>query len=172
MISIKNLSILAAPPPAEAPKFTNQLENLTTVDGAEVTLSCTVIGRPTPIVSWFHNNHNIDASTDFAIGYDEKTGRADLVIVDCMPDDRGQFRCVAVNPAGRAESECTLTVMPSPESAARQAAAAQPPVTADDLDMTEEFKTASAQLQAVVPAAAGTDLVDSTFQGTAPRFAN
>lgn len=53
------------------------------------------------------------------------------MIVDCMSDDRGSFRCEAATPGGRAETSCNLTVLP--------------PVT--DIDMSEEYKTASAQLQ-------------------------
>jgi len=59
-------------------------------DGREVTMSCVVTGTPTPEVSWFHNHKNIDASEDFVINYDRTTGRVELVIVDCLPDDQVQ----------------------------------------------------------------------------------
>ena len=70
------------------PRFTKNLENVVAADGREVTLSCVVTGTPTPEVSWFHNHKNIDASEDFVINYDRTTGRVDLVIVDCLPDDQ------------------------------------------------------------------------------------
>ena len=70
------------------PRFTKNLENVVAADGREVTLSCVVTGTPTPEVSWFHNHKNIDASEDFVINYDRTTGRVELVIVDCLPDDQ------------------------------------------------------------------------------------
>jgi hypothetical protein len=76
-------------------------------------MSCVVTGVPTPEVSWYHNHKNIDQSEDFVITYDRTTGRVELVIVDCLPDDQGRFRCIAKNPAGQAVSECTLTVRPA-----------------------------------------------------------
>jgi len=74
------------------PSFTKNLENVVAADGREVTLSCVVTGTPTPEVSWFHNHKNIDASEDFVINYDRTTGRVELVIVDCLPDDQVQQR--------------------------------------------------------------------------------
>ena len=70
------------------PQFTRNLENVVATDGREVTMSCVVTGTPTPEVSWFHNHKNIDASEDFVINYDRTTGRVELVIVDCLPDDQ------------------------------------------------------------------------------------
>jgi hypothetical protein len=88
-----------------------------------------------------------------------------------MPDDRGQFRCVAINTAGQAETACTLTVLPSPS---------RPPLPPDVLDMSEEFRTATQQLAAVPSPGGGrdstADLVDSSSlslmsaSGTAPKF--
>jgi len=57
-------------------------------------MSCVVTGQPMPEVSWYHNHKCIDKSEDFVITYDRNTGRVDLVIVDCLPDDQGRFRSV------------------------------------------------------------------------------
>jgi len=70
------------------PQFTKNLDNITAADGREVTMSCIVAGTPTPEISWYHNHKNIDASEDFVINYDRTTGRVELVIVDCLPDDQ------------------------------------------------------------------------------------
>lgn len=83
-------------------------------DGSEVSLRCTVTGHPTPEVSWYHNGKNIDKSTDFVITYDDRTGVAELVVVDCMRDDQGHFRCVAKNQVGQAETACRLIVTKLP----------------------------------------------------------
>ena len=100
-----------------APAFSTELENVSARDGSEVTLRCVVSGHPAPALSWFHNDSNIDASADFKISYDQASGRCQLVINDCMASDHGQFRCVASNPAGSAETRCTLSILPMQESA-------------------------------------------------------
>lgn len=99
-----------------APAFTRQLENASVRDGSEVTLSCVVSGHPTPTVSWYHNDRNVDASADFSISYDQATGRCRLAIVDCMTRDQGRFKCVARNAAGSAETQCMLSVLPGQDS--------------------------------------------------------
>ena len=88
------------------------MTDITAADGTEVVLTCAVSGNPAPHVSWFHNGKNIDKSTDFAISFNDHTGVGELVIVDCMNDDQGRFKCVATNQVGSAESECQLTVTP------------------------------------------------------------
>lgn len=93
-----------------APKFSQQLQNVLTEDGKEVILSCTVTGTPAPEISWTHNGKNIDKSEDFVITYDKATGKIDLVIVDCLPDDQGLFCCTAKNAFGQAATQCTLTL--------------------------------------------------------------
>ncbi len=76
-----------------------------------------VTGTPPPEISWFHNHKCIDRSEDFVINYDRETGKIDLVIVDCLPDDQGIFKCIARNPAGQAVTECNLTVTVPPSTA-------------------------------------------------------
>lgn len=92
--------------------FTVQLQDTTAADGTEVVLSCTVQGTPKPDVSWFHNDKNIDTSEDFVINFDPTMGKVDLVIVDCLPDDQGIFKCVATNDLGQAVTTARLTVQP------------------------------------------------------------
>lgn len=83
-----------------APYFLKHLENAVGTDGTEVVLNCTVKGQPAPEVTWYHNHKCIDNSEDFVINYNKDTGRVELVIVDCLPDDHGRFRCIARNQAG------------------------------------------------------------------------
>lgn len=79
-------------PQGTPPRFTRNLENIVATDGREVTMSCVVAGSPAPEVTWYHNHECIDRSEDFVITYDRTTGKVDLVIVDCLPDDHGRFR--------------------------------------------------------------------------------
>jgi len=76
-------------------------------------LFCTVAGYPTPIISWYRNYENIDRNDEYVLTYDSRTGRAYLVILDCLPDDAGLFQCIAANSAGQTVTQCQLVVLPS-----------------------------------------------------------
>ena len=91
------------------PRFVQQLQSCEAFDGEEVILTCTVMGKPKPEISWFHNDRCIDNSEDFVLNYNRETGKCDCVIVECLPDDQGTFKCVARNQAGQAQTECRLT---------------------------------------------------------------
>jgi len=93
---------------AEPPRFMLALQSCEAFDGEEVVLTCTVTGRPKPAISWFHNNKNIDKSEDFVLNYNAETGKCDCVIVECLPDDQGTFKCIAKNEAGETSTECKL----------------------------------------------------------------
>ena len=74
------------------PRFTQPLSDTSATDGDELILNAVVTGFPTPHISWFHNNENIDKSEDFVLNFDRNTGRCECVIVECLPDDQGTFR--------------------------------------------------------------------------------
>jgi len=92
--------------------FTTQLENAWARDGSnEVMLSCVVRAHPSPSVSWYHNDRNVDDSEHFSISYDPSTGRRQLTIAHCTMSDEGRFKCVARNAYGEAETHCHLFVL-------------------------------------------------------------
>jgi titin len=97
----------------EIPKFMLPLQNCEAYDGEEVILTCTVTGRPKPEVHWYHNDKNIDKSEDFVISYQADNGKCDCVIVECLPDDQGTFKCIATNEAGQAVTQGSLKVKPA-----------------------------------------------------------
>lgn len=113
-VTSTTLYVTGAEKKREPPRFVQQLNNVTAEDGKEVVLSCVVTGIPVPEISWTHNNKNIDKSEDFVITYDKSTGKIDLVIVDCLPDDQGLFRCIAKNALGQAVTQCTLMLRGTP----------------------------------------------------------
>ena len=96
------------------PRFRKQLETTSATDGQEVTMTCAVEGSPMPDVRWFHNDKCIDRCDDFVINYDRRTGVIELVIVDCLLEDSGEFKCVARNNSGQDVTTCQLTVHPAP----------------------------------------------------------
>lgn len=99
------------------PVFVEKLKDITACDGQEVSLHCVVSGKPMPVISWYHNDENIDKSQDYVFTYDRLTGKVYLVILDCFPDDEGHFMCIAENVAGRATTKCYLTVCSEGEAA-------------------------------------------------------
>ena len=107
-----NFFFLVQQPPAIPPKFTVNLRPQTATDGEKVVLSCKVAGRPMPELSWFLNDKCIDNDTRFVINYNRQTGQCDCIIVECLPDDHGVFKCVARNPGGQAITTGMLAVKP------------------------------------------------------------
>ena len=107
---------------ADPPRFILPLQSCEAFDGEEVILTCNVVGRPKPEVSWFHNDKCIDVSEDFVLNYNRETGKCDCVIVECLPDDQGVFRCVARNDAGQAKTECKLTWKAAPPKPTKEEA--------------------------------------------------
>ena len=73
-----------------------------------------------PDIHWFHNDKNIDKSEDFVITYNRSSGKIDLVIVDCLMEDSGIFKCVARNHAGQDVTSCQLTVNAAPPHEAQR----------------------------------------------------
>ena len=114
-VSSTSLYVTAPEPAGVPPKFTQTLQNRVADDGKEVIFNCQVTGVPSPDVFWFHNDKSIDKSEDFVINYERKTGKIELVIVDCLPDDSGTFKCIARNNAGEDLTAATLTVNPAPK---------------------------------------------------------
>lgn len=85
------------------------------MDGEEVSLSCVVTGKPTPDILWYHNERCINKNEDFVVRYDHETGKTEVVIVECFPEDTGVFKCVASNSEGNDVTSCQLTVAMPPE---------------------------------------------------------
>lgn len=94
------------------PQFVKCLEDVEVIDGQEVMLFCVVKGVPMPTLTWYHNNKNIVENEEYVFTYDRQRGHIYLVILDCLADDEGEFRCVATNTAGQTETRCNLRILP------------------------------------------------------------
>eukprot|EP00106_Octopus_bimaculoides_P016754 XP_014784196.1 PREDICTED: titin-like isoform X3 [Octopus bimaculoides] len=100
-------------PPVEdfmPPNFIKDLETMDVVDGQEIKMICKVVGKPVPHVSWFHNGTNIDNNDEYVISYNPETGDICLHIVEALPEDRGDYVCMAINQYGQAATSARLTV--------------------------------------------------------------
>jgi hypothetical protein len=77
-----------------------------------------VSGYPLPVVEWFKNGKQLDDMGRVIIidDVDDKEPELfSLVIEDCKPEDAGEYKCIAMNEAGKFDSTCVLTVIPLEE---------------------------------------------------------
>lgn len=105
-------------PGTSVPEFVKRLEDVEVVDGQEVMLFCVVRGHPMPNITWYHNDKNIASNDEYVFTYDRQTGHVYLVILDCLADDEGEFRCVATNAAGQVVTQCLLRILSAEQAAA------------------------------------------------------
>ena len=72
----------------------------TTVNGnlsGNATFNCSAMGGPQNIFSWTNTRSNTIVAN-----------RTELLLLDLMASDGGQYRCVVDNPAGRGQANVTL----------------------------------------------------------------
>ena len=87
--------------------------NYTTQELVNIALSCAFTGKPTPTIQWYHNQQT--QLTD-SIGYNILTvtnGNAissELTIVNIIPNNGGQYTCVATNIIGNATTNGTINI--------------------------------------------------------------
>ncbi|XP_023226179.1 muscle M-line assembly protein unc-89-like [Centruroides sculpturatus] len=73
-----------------------------------IQLDCVIIGNPEPEVIWYHNGKPVKESDKLKLLFEGD--RCSLILKDISLSDAGSYRCVAINPAGEASSECTISV--------------------------------------------------------------
>ncbi|XP_076785058.1 titin isoform X2 [Arvicanthis niloticus] len=105
------------PAPAEVPvtppTLVSGLKNVTVIEGESVTLECHISGYPSPKVTWYREDYQIESSIDFQITF--QSGIARLMIREAFAEDSGRFTCSAVNEAGTVSTSCYLAVQVSEE---------------------------------------------------------
>ncbi|XP_042131451.2 titin isoform X4 [Peromyscus maniculatus bairdii] len=105
------------PAPAEVPvtppTLVSGLKNVTVIEGESVTLECHISGYPSPKVTWYREDYQIESSIDFQITF--QNGIARLMIREAFAEDSGRFTCSAVNEAGTVSTSCYLAVQVSEE---------------------------------------------------------
>nr|XP_055068168.1 immunoglobulin-like and fibronectin type III domain-containing protein 1 isoform X2 [Misgurnus anguillicaudatus] len=91
-----------------APKFIVPLKLHAAPPGYECYMSCAVIGNPTPHITWYHDNVNLNMNTDYYIT--NVCGVCSLLILRVGPKDMGEYKVVAESPLGQAECSTKLVV--------------------------------------------------------------
>lgn len=95
-------------PPQRAPEFTVNLRDKTANTADKVMFECKAGGEPEPKITWYKDNEKLTPDENVTIETDEGVQR--LVLDKVEPEDAGNYKCVAENDVGKAETEAQLTV--------------------------------------------------------------
>ncbi|NXT06018.1 MYLK protein, partial [Prunella fulvescens] len=101
----------ASKPPASkgtAPSFTEKLQDAQVADGEKLVLQCRISSDPPAAVTWTLDSKAIKSSKSIAIS--QEGPLCSLTIEKAMPEDGGEYKCIAENPAGKAECACKVVV--------------------------------------------------------------
>jgi hypothetical protein len=82
------------------------------VQGDPMHVECTVVGNPTPIISWFKDEAPLDESDSRLSLVDNKDGVANgtLHLTDLEFEDRAEYTCQAINEHGTSNSTMLVRV--------------------------------------------------------------
>ncbi|XP_024658269.2 immunoglobulin-like and fibronectin type III domain-containing protein 1.1 isoform X1 [Maylandia zebra] len=90
------------------PKFIVPLKTHTAPEGYECYMTCAIKGDPTPHVTWLRDSVSLNTNTNYLIS--NTCGVCSLLILRVGSKDTGEYKVVAENSLGRAESATKLTV--------------------------------------------------------------
>ena len=91
------------------PDFIKNLKSVDVLEGTPSTLECTVTGIPSPTISWFKDDQNIDNDANYIIT--KINGTCTLKIRNIQKDHAARYMCKANNAGGEAASSARLSVL-------------------------------------------------------------
>ncbi|KAM9791323.1 obscurin isoform 11-T11 [Syngnathus typhle] len=91
-----------------APRFLTRPKAFAVCVGKDATLSCTIVGTPTPLITWEKEKLKLTSGGRFKTVDDSDVYR--LTIYDLALEDSGQYICRAKNSVGEAYAAVTLKV--------------------------------------------------------------
>ncbi|XP_029381509.1 obscurin isoform X2 [Echeneis naucrates] len=100
-----------------APRFLTRPKAFAVCAGKDATLSCTIVGSPTPLITWEKEKLKLKSGGRFKTVEDGDVYR--LTIYDLTLEDSGQYMCRAKNNVGEAYAAVTLKVALPTEMAQR-----------------------------------------------------
>ncbi|XP_025835124.1 obscurin-like, partial [Agrilus planipennis] len=102
-------------PTTEKPQFITGLADAQVEDGGEIVLKVRADGLPRPEISWFFNGKPVAEDLNHKIDTIAKTQvTSSLVIQGYNLDDIGQYKAMAVNCAGEAETTARISMTQTP----------------------------------------------------------
>ncbi|KAL7385977.1 hypothetical protein ABVT39_002583 [Epinephelus coioides] len=99
------------------PRFLTRPKAFSVCAGKDATLSCTIVGSPTPLITWEKDKLKLTSGGRFKTVEDGDVYR--LTIYDLTLEDSGQYMCRAKNNVGEAYAAVTLKVALPAEMAQR-----------------------------------------------------
>ncbi|XP_068593691.1 obscurin isoform X3 [Cebidichthys violaceus] len=99
------------------PRFLTRPKAFSVCAGKDATLSCTIVGSPTPLITWEKDKLKLTSGGRFKTVEDGDVYR--LTIYELTLEDSGQFMCRAKNSVGEAYAAVTLKVALPTEMAQR-----------------------------------------------------
>ncbi|XP_050925917.1 obscurin isoform X13 [Lates calcarifer] len=100
-----------------APRFLTRPKAFSVCAGKDTTLSCTIVGSPTPLITWEKDKLKLTSGGRFKTVEDGNVYR--LTIYDLTLEDSGQYMCRAKNSVGEAYAAVTVKVALPTEMAQR-----------------------------------------------------
>ncbi|XP_057712682.1 obscurin [Corythoichthys intestinalis] len=91
-----------------APRFLTRPKAFSVCVGKDATLSCTIVGTPSPLITWEKEKLKLSSGGRFKTVEDGDVYR--LTIYDLALEDSGQYLCRAKNSVGEAYAAVTLKV--------------------------------------------------------------
>ena len=91
------------------PDFIRTLKSCDAFEGGPFVLECQVSGSPTPTISWYKENENVDSSAEYVIT--KINGTCTLRTKSSNVEHSGRYTCLAVNSAGEASSTARVNVI-------------------------------------------------------------
>ncbi|XP_074071703.1 uncharacterized protein LOC141507695 [Macrotis lagotis] len=90
------------------PRFVKAISDCSSPVGTAAYFQCLVRGSPKPIVHWYKDGKLVQG--DRFSSEESDTGFHNLFLTSLIPTDEGEYRCVATNQLGMAETCATLTL--------------------------------------------------------------
>ncbi|XP_070408963.1 muscle M-line assembly protein unc-89-like [Nothobranchius furzeri] len=92
------------------PRFINPICDMETPEGTTVMFECSLMGIPSPIVSWFRGDKKVPHNTKKYLHFSDGDNHF-LKISKVMPQDSGVYTCRAINPVGETLCRASLVVL-------------------------------------------------------------
>lgn len=90
------------------PSFSVPLRRHVPPQGYECSMSCAIKGDPTPHVTWYLDSISLNTNTNYYIT--NVCGVCSLLIPRVSPKDSGEYKVIAENKLGTAESSMVMNV--------------------------------------------------------------
>ncbi|CAM4630245.1 unnamed protein product, partial [Lepidochelys olivacea] len=90
------------------PKFIKHIFDCTSSVGASACFQCLVVGAPNPSISWYKDGILLEG--DRYCMEERQMGYHNLIIGNLIQSDEGEYRCVAANRAGTADTSAVLNI--------------------------------------------------------------